>query len=127
MSQNKTRVQIAFEEPQQPEVKDVASTLPLKEQIVGHLQNVYDPELSVNVYDLGLIYDITLEDETRVTITMTLTSAFCPAADWIVEQVKQAAFKAKGVTSVAINLTMDPPWDKSKMSEAARLESGLLS
>lgn len=122
----KQRVQIDFEEPKKQEITPVSDNLPLKEQIIGHLKNVFDPELSVNIYDLGLIYNIELSEDNRVKITMTLTSAFCPAADWIVDQVKQAALKAKGIISVEINLVMDPPWDKSKMSEAARLESGLL-
>jgi metal-sulfur cluster biosynthetic enzyme len=122
----KQRVKIDFEEPKKQKITPVSDNLPLKEQIIGHLKNVFDPELSVNIYDLGLIYNIELSEDNRVKITMTLTSAFCPAADWIVDQVKQAALKAKGVISVEINLVMDPPWDKSKMSESARLESGLL-
>ena len=90
-----------------------------KEKIIKNLKQVYDPEISVNVYDLGLIYNINV-GEGYCDITMTLTSAFCPAADYIIEDVKGAAMSA-GVSLVNVDVVFDPPWGPESMSEDAKL------
>jgi metal-sulfur cluster biosynthetic enzyme len=90
-----------------------------KEKIIENLKQVYDPEISVNVYDLGLIYNINV-GEGYCDITMTLTSAFCPAADYIIEDVKGAAMSA-GVSLVNVDVVFDPPWGPESMSEDAKL------
>jgi metal-sulfur cluster biosynthetic enzyme len=90
-----------------------------KEKIIENLKQVYDPEISINVYDLGLIYDIKV-GEGYCDITMTLTSAFCPAADYIIEDVKGAAMSA-GVSLVNVDVVFDPPWGPESMSEDAKL------
>jgi FeS assembly SUF system protein len=90
------------------------------------LRTVYDPEIPVNIFDLGMIYDIDIDDEFNVNIEMTFTSPSCPAADYILMDVQMKVESVKGVKSVNVNLTFDPPWDKSMMSEEAMLELGLL-
>ena len=96
--------------------------LQTEEAIVAMLKTVYDPEIPVNVYDLGLIYNIEVDDEKNVRIDMTLTAPNCPMADMLVEDVNQQVAKVKGVKSVNVILTFDPVWDKSMMSEEALLE-----
>ena len=100
--------------------------LELEEQIVKMLKTVYDPEIPVNVYDLGLIYGVDIDEEKNVTIMMTLTAPACPMADFIMEDVKMKVESVEGVKSVAINLTFEPEWDKDMMSEEAKLELGFL-
>ena len=100
--------------------------LQTEEAIVAMLKTVYDPEIPVNVYDLGLIYNIEVDDEKNVRIDMTLTAPNCPMADMLVEDVNQQVAKVKGVKSVNVILTFDPVWDKSMMSEEALLELNLL-
>jgi Predicted metal-sulfur cluster biosynthetic enzyme len=90
------------------------------------LRTVYDPEIPVNIFDLGMIYDIDIDDDFNVNIEMTFTSPSCPAADYILMDVQMKVESVKGVKSVNVNLTFDPPWDKSMMSEEAMLELGLL-
>lgn len=94
--------------------------------VVRALRQVYDPEVPVNVYDLGLIYEINVDDDNKVFIKMTLTVPTCPMADSVIEEVNNAVKDAPGVTDVAIELTFEPKWDKSRMSDAALLELGLL-
>ena len=96
--------------------------LQTEEAIVAMLKTVYDPEIPVNVYDLGLIYNIEVEDEKNVRIDMTLTAPNCPMADMLVEDVNIQVGKVKGVKSVNVILTFDPVWDKSLMTEEALLE-----
>jgi len=91
--------------------------------IINNLKEVYDPEIPVNVYDLGLIYNVDIY-ENNANIVMTLTAPGCPLVDIIINDVTQAARKVEGIENVNINLTFDPPWDKSMMSEEARLELG---
>lgn len=98
----------------------------MEEQIVAMLRTVYDPEIPVNVYDLGLIYNVDVDDNKFVTITMTLTAPNCPAADFIVEDVKMKTEYVDGVTGVAVELTFEPEWNKDMMSEEALLELGFL-
>ncbi|MDO4706859.1 MAG: iron-sulfur cluster assembly protein [Porphyromonadaceae bacterium] len=100
--------------------------LSMEEKIVAMLRTVYDPEIPVNVYDLGLIYDVDVDDNKFVTVTMTLTAPNCPAADFIVEDVKMKTEYVEGVTGVAVNLTFEPEWNKDMMSEEALLELGFL-
>ena len=98
----------------------------LKEAIIHELKKVYDPELPVNIYDLGLIYNIEIDAKNNVIITMTLTAPTCPVADMIVNDIATATSKAKGVGKVKVNLVFTPKWDKSKISEAALVELGWL-
>lgn len=99
--------------------------LALEEHIVAIIKTVYDPEIPVNIYDLGLIYKIENADG-MVTIDMTLTAPNCPAADFIVEDVRMKVESIDGVKSCAINLTFEPEWNRDMMSEEAQLELGLL-
>lgn len=98
----------------------------MEENIVKMLKTVYDPEIPVNVYDLGLIYKIDVADGGEVSIDMTLTAPNCPAADFIMEDVRQKVETAEGVASATINLVFEPEWDKDMMSEEAKLELGFL-
>ena len=100
--------------------------LKIEERIVAMLKTVYDPEIPVNVYDLGLIYKIDLQDEGDVSIDMTLTAPNCPAADFIMEDIRQKIESVEGVKSAQINLVFEPEWDKDMMSEEAKLELGFL-
>ena len=97
----------------------------IKEKIIAEIKKIYDPEIPVNIYELGLIYDIKIEKDNNVKINMTLTTPNCPVADSLPKQVKEYILKVKGVSDVKLNLVWDPPWDKSKMSEAAKLELNL--
>ena len=90
------------------------------------LKTVYDHEIPVNIYDLGLIYKIDLQDDGDVSIDMTLTAPNCPAADFIMEDVRQKVDSVEGVNSSVINLVFEPEWDKDMMSEEAKLELGFL-
>ena len=98
----------------------------IEEKIVAMLKTVYDPEIPVNVYDLGLIYKIDVSDNGEVALDMTLTAPNCPAADFIMEDIRQKAESVEGVTSATINLVFEPEWDKDMMSEEAKLELGFL-
>lgn len=98
----------------------------IEEKIVAMLKTVYDPEIPVNVYDLGLIYKIDVSDNGEVALDMTLTAPNCPAADFIVEDIRQKVESVEGVTSATINLVFEPEWDKDMMSEEAKLELGFL-
>ena len=104
----------------------MSNTLEIEERIVKMLRTVYDPEIPVNVYDLGLIYKVDVDDENRASIDMTLTAPNCPAADFIVEDVKQKVESVEGVASAQINLVFEPEWNKDMMSEEAKLELGFL-
>lgn len=97
----------------------------LERDIIIALRQVYDPEIPVNVYDLGLIYEVKVDDEHNVYVQMTLTAPNCPMADYVVNQVKTAVEDVPGVVSVEIDLVFEPIWDKSRMSEEALIELGL--
>lgn len=101
-------------------------TLPLETEIVNTLKMIYDPEIPVNIYDLGLIYEINPKDEGKVEIVMTLTAPNCPIADEILFEVKDRVEHLESVSEAEINLVFDPPWDKDMMTEEAMLELGLL-
>lgn len=98
----------------------------IEEKIVAMLKTVYDPEIPVNVYDLGLIYKIDVSDNGEVVLDMTLTAPNCPAADFIMEDIRQKIESVEGVNSATINLVFEPEWDKDMMSEEAKLELGFL-
>jgi FeS assembly SUF system protein len=97
-----------------------------EENIVRMLKKVYDPEIPINIYDLGLIYKIDLADDGHLSIDMTLTAPNCPAVDFIVEDVRMKLESVEGVTSVDVNIVFEPAWDKDMMSEEAQLELGFL-
>ena len=96
----------------------------IEERIVDVLKTVYDPEIPVNIYDLGLIYRVEVNDEGIVDIDMTFTAPSCPAADFILEDVRQKVDNIEGVMSANVNLVFEPEWDKSMMTEEARVELG---
>ena len=96
----------------------------IEERIVDVLKTVYDPEIPVNIYDLGMIYKIDLHDDGTLDMDMTFTSPSCPAADYIFEDVRTKVEGVKGVETANINLVFDPIWDQSMMSEEARVELG---
>ena len=98
----------------------------IEEKIVKMLKTVYDPEIPVNVYDLGLIYAIDLSDDGALRVDMTLTAPNCPAADFIVEDVRIKLESVEGVKSVDVNIVFEPEWNQDMMSEEAKLELGYL-
>jgi FeS assembly SUF system protein len=94
------------------------------QNIIEALREVYDPEIPVNIYDLGLVYSIDIDEETTANIIMTLTAPGCPVADMIIQNVYESVTAVEGIEDANIELTFDPPWDKSMMSEEAKLELG---
>lgn len=94
------------------------------DQIIANLKDVYDPEIPVNIYDLGLIYNVDVDENDNAHIIMTLTAPGCPVADMLLEETRLAAMKVEGIRDTHVELTFDPPWEKSMMSEEARLELG---
>ncbi|WP_185858003.1 iron-sulfur cluster assembly protein [Blattabacterium cuenoti] len=98
----------------------------LEERIVSILKNIYDPEISVDIYELGLIYDVQVSKKNKVKIVMTLTTPNCPVAESLPLEVKEKVKSIKEIKEVDVILTFDPPWSKEFMSEEARLELGLL-
>ena len=96
----------------------------IEERIVDVLKTVYDPEIPVNIYDLGLIYKVDVKDSGDVDIDMTFTAPSCPAADFILEDVRQKVDGIEGVKSAVVNLVFEPAWDQSMMTEEARVELG---
>jgi len=96
-----------------------------KEQIIEEIRKIYDPELPVNIYELGLIYDIEVENEKFVKIKMTLTTPNCPVAETLPNDVKEGAMQVEGIEKVDLELVWDPPWTQDMMSEAAKLELNL--
>ena len=97
----------------------------LKDKVIGEIKKIYDPEIPVNIYELGLIYDIIVDDKNNVKIDMTLTSPNCPVAESLPNEVKESVKEIKEIKNVDLNLVWDPPWDKSMMSESAKLELNL--
>tara|TARA_B110000285_G_scaffold190863_1_gene218314 strand:+ start:314 stop:616 length:303 start_codon:yes stop_codon:yes gene_type:complete len=97
----------------------------LKERVILEIKKIYDPEIPVNIYELGLIYNIDIDEKNKVNIDMTLTSPNCPVAESLPNSVKENVLKVDGVSDVGLNLVWDPPWSKDKMSEAAKLELNL--
>jgi FeS assembly SUF system protein len=97
----------------------------IKNQVIEEIKKIYDPEIPVNIYELGLIYKVEVDEKNKVNIDMTLTSPNCPVAESLPKEVKENIMKVEGVSNVNLNLVWEPPWDKDKMSEAAKLELNL--
>ena len=97
----------------------------LKNKVISEIKKIYDPEIPVNIYELGLIYKIEINDENKVKIEMTLTSPNCPVAESLPNSVKNNIMSIDGIKEVYLKLVWDPPWTKDKMSEAAKLELNL--
>ena len=97
----------------------------LKNKVIEKIKKIYDPEIPVNIYELGLIYKIEIDDKNKVNVDMTLTSPNCPVAESLPKDVKNIIMTIEGVSDVNLNLVWEPPWDKDKMSEAAKLELNL--
>jgi FeS assembly SUF system protein len=105
---------------------DPTEQLEIETRIAGVLKSIYDPEIPVNIYDLGLIYNIEVSDDHIAHITMTLTAPNCPMAEDLIEEVKYKVAGTKGVKDCDLKLTFNPPWDKSMLSDEAKLELGFL-
>ena len=97
----------------------------LKEKIIAEIKKIYDPEIPVNIYELGLIYDVKIENNNFVKVKMTLTTPNCPVAESLPKEVKDSIMELPEINDVDLQLVWDPPWDKSMMSEAAKLELNL--
>ena len=96
-----------------------------KTKVIEEIKKIYDPEIPVNIYELGLIYKIEVDEKNKVNLDMTLTSPNCPVAESLPNQVKENIMKMEGVSDVDLKLVWEPPWDKDKMTEAAKLELNL--
>jgi len=107
-------------------MSDTINTNDLGEKIVGVLKTIYDPEIPVDIYELGLIYDVFVNEDYEVKILMTLTSPNCPVAESLPEEIKEKVKSLDAVTDVEMELTFDPPWSQDLMSEEAKLELGML-
>ena len=105
---------------------DSISSLVVEEEVVGALRTCFDPEIPVNIYELGLIYDVQVDTLGAVQIKMTLTSPACPVAQTLPQEVESRVKAVPGVTEARVDVVWDPPWDPSKMSEAARLQLGMI-
>jgi len=97
----------------------------LKDQIITEIKRIYDPEIPVNIYELGLIYDIKVENKNTAKVKMTLTSPNCPVAESLPKEVKDSIMQVEGIEHVDLDLVWDPPWNKDMMSESAKLELNL--
>jgi FeS assembly SUF system protein len=97
----------------------------IKNKVIEEIKKIYDPEIPVNIYELGLIYKVEVNDKNKVNVDMTLTSPNCPVAESLPKEVKENIMKVEGVSDVDLKLVWEPPWDKDKMSEAAKLELNL--
>ena len=97
----------------------------LKDQIINEIKKIYDPEIPVNIYELGLIYDINVEKDNMVKIKMTLTTPNCPVAESLPKEVKEGAMQVEEIDDVDLQLVWDPPWTRDMMSDAAKLELNL--
>jgi FeS assembly SUF system protein len=103
-----------------------AGAASLREKIIEQLRTVYDPEIPVNIYEMGLIYEVNVDDAGATKIIMTLTTPMCPAAEELPPEVESKARGVEGVTSVHLDLVWDPPWNPDMMSEAAKLDLGMV-
>ena len=97
----------------------------LKEKIIEEIKKIYDPEIPVNIYELGLIYDIKVEDKNTAKVKMTLTSPNCPVAESLPKEVKDGIMQVEGIDNVDLDIVWDPPWNQTMMTEAAKLELNL--
>ena len=107
-------------------MEDVDHLAEMYQKVVDTLHTVYDPEIPVDIYELGLVYDVNVDENDNVQIKMTLTAPSCPIADGIVTEVQEKLESIEGVKKVDVELVFDPPWDMSRASEAARLELGFM-
>jgi FeS assembly SUF system protein len=105
--------------------EDVKALQPLYAAVISALKEVYDPEIPVNIYDLGLVYELTINKAREVSILMTFTAPNCPMADQVMKEVQEGVESVPGVTKCSIELTFEPAWDRSMLSEEARVELGL--
>ena len=105
--------------------EDVKELQPLYAAVISALKEVYDPEIPVNIYDLGLIYELTINNAREVSLLMTFTAPNCPMADQVLKEVQEGVEAVPGVTKCSIELTFEPVWDRSMLSEEARVELGL--
>lgn len=105
---------------------DINQILQLESNVVQALRLIFDPEIPVNVYDLGLIYEININDDKKAEIVMTLTAPNCPVADEILLEVKESVAAVEGIVEADVKLVFDPPWDQNMMTEEAKLELGML-
>ena len=105
--------------------EDAAELAPLYDNVVLAIKQVYDPEIPVNVYDLGLIYELVINKKHEAYIKMTFTAPTCPMADEVLAEVKKSVSDVPGITGCEVELTFDPPWDQSMLSDEARLDLGL--
>jgi FeS assembly SUF system protein len=105
---------------------DHEKTLALGDQIIEKLKTVFDPEIPVNIYDLGLVYNISIDNQSVARITMTLTAPNCPVAETLPEEVKETVMTVEGIEGCEVEITFDPPWTKDMMSEEAMLDLGFL-
>ena len=131
MDQAAETLHMAAEHQAQLQFSAAAATIenarrPTTDKVIAALRTVHDPEIPVNVYDLGLIYRIDVKDQAFVEIDMTLTAPGCPVAGEMLNEVQKAVAVVNGVEKVKVSLVFDPPWDQSKMSEEAKLELGLM-
>jgi FeS assembly SUF system protein len=97
----------------------------LRDQVIEVLRTVYDPEIPVNIHEMGLVYEVTIDDDANVHILMTLTSPMCPVAESLPPEVEEKVAGIEGVAKATVEITWDPPWDPEMMSEAAKLELGM--
>ena len=120
---------VRFREPAMPDTEPKPESLPpdapLRDRIIAAMRTVYDPEISVNIYDLGLIYAIDIDDQGQVEIAMTLTAPGCPVAGILPRQVEDAVREVDGVRDARVTLVWDPPWDQDRISDEAKLSLGL--
>jgi FeS assembly SUF system protein len=106
-------------------VSDSSRLAALRPQILAAIKTVFDPEIPVNIYDLGLIYEVVVDATSVVGVRMTLTAPNCPAAQWLPGQVERKVKAVEGVADVLVDVVFDPPWDRDKMSDAAKLQLGM--
>lgn len=105
---------------------DITDRMLIEKDVVVALKNIFDPEIPVNIFDLGLIYEIDVKDDFHVDVIMTLTAPNCPVAESLPQEVKEKVADVNGVKSAEVEITFDPPWDKDMMSEEAKLDLGFL-
>jgi FeS assembly SUF system protein len=108
------------------EPKEEINKSEMQDKVIQVLKTIYDPEIPVDIYELGLVYGVDVSDDAFITITMTLTSPSCPVAETLPPEVEQKIAGIKGVTGAKVEITWDPPWDKSMMSQEAMYELGFL-
>ena len=125
MDNNRFHLPVMGEKPEAAPVPELPADAPLEERVVAALRTIYDPEIPLNIHDLGLIYQLTIGDGNDVAIEMTLTSPNCPVAASLVGEVQRKVAAVPGVASAKVDLVWEPPWDKSRLSEDAALLLGL--